>query len=179
MGLFSQFSPRPAHHAGKAIQLQTVMLLVHDRATNLGMVGQTDYTSKEFSEKPARKERSWLYGEVYSKLFDSLPDHPQKTSSGLPAKRVADRKRLLGPLLKPDAVYLEVGCGSAALPFAIASLAAEVLGLDVTDTLLREDRRRGNPTGRQFRRSRSFGSVHRARVSTCGSTTIARCETCS
>jgi hypothetical protein len=29
--------------------------LVHDRATNLGMVGQKDYTSKEFSEKPARK----------------------------------------------------------------------------------------------------------------------------
>jgi hypothetical protein len=29
--------------------------LVHDRATNLGMAGQTDYTSKEFSEKPARK----------------------------------------------------------------------------------------------------------------------------
>ena len=29
--------------------------LVRDRATNLGMVGQTDYTSKEFSEKPARK----------------------------------------------------------------------------------------------------------------------------
>jgi SAM-dependent methyltransferase len=81
-------------------------------------------------------ERSGLYGEVYSKLFDSLPDHPQKTSSELPAKRVADRMRLLGPLLKPDAVYLEVGCGSAALPFAIAGLAAEVLGLDVTDALV-------------------------------------------
>jgi SAM-dependent methyltransferase len=81
-------------------------------------------------------ERSWLYGEVYSKLFDSLPDHPQKTTNELPAKRVADRKRLLGPLLKPDAVYLEVGCGTAALPFAMASLAAEVLGLDVTDALI-------------------------------------------
>jgi SAM-dependent methyltransferase len=81
-------------------------------------------------------ERSWLYGEVYSKLFDSLPDHPQKTTNELPAKRVADRKRLLGPLLKPDAVYLEVGCGTAALPFAMAGLAAEVLGLDVTDALI-------------------------------------------
>jgi SAM-dependent methyltransferase len=81
-------------------------------------------------------ERSGLYGEVYSKLFDSLPDHPQKTSSELPARRVADRMRLLGPLLKPDAVYFEVGCGSAALPFAIAGLAKEVLGLDVTDALV-------------------------------------------
>ena len=81
-------------------------------------------------------ERSWLYSEVYSKLFDSLPDHPQKTTNELPARRVADRKRLLGPLVKPDAVYLEVGCGTAALPFALAGLAAEVLGLDVTDALI-------------------------------------------
>jgi SAM-dependent methyltransferase len=81
-------------------------------------------------------ERSGLYGEVYSKLFDSLPDHPQKISSELPARRVADRMRLLGPLLKPDAVYLEVGCGNAALPFAIAGFAGEVLGLDVTDALI-------------------------------------------
>jgi SAM-dependent methyltransferase len=81
-------------------------------------------------------ERSGLYGEVYSKLFDSLPDHPQKTPSELPARRVADRMRLLGPLLKPNTVYLEVGCGSAALPFAIAGLAGEVLGLDVTDALV-------------------------------------------
>jgi SAM-dependent methyltransferase len=81
-------------------------------------------------------ERSGLYGEVYSKLFDSLPDHPQKISSGLPARRVVDRTRLLGPLLKQDAVYLEVGCGNAALPFAIAGFAGEVLGLDVTDALI-------------------------------------------
>jgi ubiquinone/menaquinone biosynthesis C-methylase UbiE len=33
-------------------------------------------------------------------------------------------------------VYLEVGCGTAALPFAMAGLAAEVLGLDVTDALI-------------------------------------------
>jgi hypothetical protein len=69
---------------------------IHDRATNLGMVGQKDYTSKEFSEKPARKASApGLYGEVYSKLFDSLQDHPQKTSSELPARRVADRVLLL------------------------------------------------------------------------------------
>jgi SAM-dependent methyltransferase len=84
----------------------------------------------------SQSERSLLYAEVYSKLFDSLPDHPQKTSSEPAAKHVADRVRLVGPLLKPDAVYLEVGCGSAALPFALASLAGEVLGLDVTDALV-------------------------------------------
>jgi ubiquinone/menaquinone biosynthesis C-methylase UbiE len=81
-------------------------------------------------------ERSSLYGEVYSNLFDSLPDHPQKTSIRAPARRVADRVRLLGPLLTPNAVYLEVGCGNAALPFALSSIAGEVLGLDVTDVLI-------------------------------------------
>src|ERR1700721_3500452 len=69
-------------------------------------------------------------------LLHSPPDDPEKISSELPARRVADRMRLLVPLLKPDAVYLEVGCGSAALPFAIAGLAGAVLGLDVTDALI-------------------------------------------
>jgi SAM-dependent methyltransferase len=84
----------------------------------------------------SQSERSRLYAEVYSELFDSLPDHPQKTASELPARRVADRMRLLRPLLKPGAVYLEVGCGSAALAFAMARRAGEVFGLDVTDALI-------------------------------------------
>ena len=43
-------------------------------------------------------ERSGLYGEVYSKLFDSLQDHPQNTDE-LPARRVADRLRLTDALI--------------------------------------------------------------------------------
>jgi SAM-dependent methyltransferase len=81
-------------------------------------------------------ERSQVYAEVYSNLFDSLPDHPQKTSGQSEYMRVADRMRLIRPLLKPNAVYLEVGCGSAALPFSLAGLAGQVLGLDVTDALI-------------------------------------------
>ncbi len=84
----------------------------------------------------SQSERSWLYAEVYSKLFDSLPDHPQKTARELSAKRIADRMRLLGPFLKPNAVYLEVGCGNAALVFAMAGRTREALGLDVTDALV-------------------------------------------
>jgi SAM-dependent methyltransferase len=84
----------------------------------------------------SRSERPLVYAEVYSELFDSLPDHPQKTSGESASLRVADRMRLLNPLLKPGAAYLEIGCGSAALPFALAGLAGQVLGLDVTDTLI-------------------------------------------
>jgi SAM-dependent methyltransferase len=84
----------------------------------------------------AQNERPQVYAEVYSNLFDSLPDHPQRVSGEFEDLRVADRMQLLRPLLKPDAVYLEVGCGSAALPFALAGLAEQVLGLDVTDALI-------------------------------------------
>ncbi len=84
----------------------------------------------------SRCERPLVYAEVYSELFDGLPDHPQKSAGTAADKRVADRMRLLRPLLKPEDVYLEIGCGSAALPFALAGLAGQVFGLDVTDALI-------------------------------------------
>jgi SAM-dependent methyltransferase len=85
----------------------------------------------------SREERPRVYSEVYSELFDSLPDHPQKRSSAETCGgRVADRIRLLAPLLGSDGNYLEIGCGNAALPMAMAPLAHEVLGLDVTDALI-------------------------------------------
>ncbi|MGH6777507.1 MAG: methyltransferase domain-containing protein [Bradyrhizobium sp.] len=84
----------------------------------------------------SRRERPLVYTEIYSELFDRLPDHPQKTRRGAESIRVADRMRLLRPLLKPGAVYLEIGCGSAALPCALAGIAERVLGLDVTDALI-------------------------------------------
>lgn len=84
-----------------------------------------------------RSERAHVYSEVYSELFASLPDHPQHTSSGETCGvRIGDRIRLLAPLLTSDSAYLEIGCGNAGLPIAIAGLAREVLGMDVTDTLI-------------------------------------------
>jgi SAM-dependent methyltransferase len=83
-----------------------------------------------------RDERPRVYSEVYSELFESLPDHPQKTTKDTCGARVVNRVRLLAPLLKPDATYLEIGCGNAMLPFALAGRAREVLGLDVTDALI-------------------------------------------
>jgi ubiquinone/menaquinone biosynthesis C-methylase UbiE len=83
-----------------------------------------------------RDERSRLYTEVYSELFDSLPDHPQKTASGSRTDRIAKQVRLLKSLMRRGGVYLEIGCGDALLPFALSGFAAEVLGLDVTDALV-------------------------------------------
>jgi SAM-dependent methyltransferase len=83
-----------------------------------------------------RGERSRLYTEVYSELFDSLPDHPQKTATDSRVERIAKQVRLLKSWIRPSDVYLEIGCGDALLPFALSGSAGEVLGLDVTDVLV-------------------------------------------
>jgi hypothetical protein len=83
-----------------------------------------------------RDERSRLYTEVYSELFNSLPDHPQKTAVGSRTDRIAKQVRLLKPLMRRGDVYLDIGCGDALLPFALSGFAREVLSLDVTDALV-------------------------------------------
>jgi SAM-dependent methyltransferase len=83
-----------------------------------------------------RDERSRLYTEVYSELFNGLPDHPQKTAEGSRTDRITNQARLLKPLMRRGDVYLEIGCGDALLPFALSGFAREVLGLDVTDALV-------------------------------------------
>ncbi|MDA9397626.1 class I SAM-dependent methyltransferase [Bradyrhizobium sp. CCBAU 45389] len=83
-----------------------------------------------------RDERSRLYTEVYSELFNSLPDHPQKTAMSSRTDWIVKQVRLLKPLVRRGDVYLEVGCGDALLPFALAGFVREVLGLDVTDALV-------------------------------------------
>jgi ubiquinone/menaquinone biosynthesis C-methylase UbiE len=85
----------------------------------------------------SRHERRTLYTELYSELFASLPDHPQniKTTRSQSA-RTANQVRLLHPMLTPDCVYLELGCGDAAVTFALAKLAATTIGVDVTDSLI-------------------------------------------
>jgi SAM-dependent methyltransferase len=84
----------------------------------------------------SRQERSRLYAEVYSELFNSLPDHPQKKGGSSRPDRIARQVRLLQPLMERGGVYLEIGAGDAMLPYALSGIAREVLGLDVTDALV-------------------------------------------
>jgi len=83
------------------------------------------------------EERGSLYGEVYTELFARLPDHPQHKAD--PEKRrrnTAIQVAFLRPLLPPDAVFLEVGCGDAAVTQAVAAHVQEAVGIDVTGTLI-------------------------------------------
>lgn len=84
----------------------------------------------------SREERSRLYSAVYTELFNSLPDHPQKAAIGSRPHRIAKQVRFLRPLMGRSDAYLEIGCGDALLPFALSGTAREVLGLDVTDSLV-------------------------------------------
>ena len=84
-----------------------------------------------------REERASLYGEVYDELFARLPDHPQHKAD--PEKRrrnTAMQAAFLRPMLSPDAVFVEVGCGDAAVTQAVAAHVREAVGIDVTSALV-------------------------------------------
>ncbi len=84
-----------------------------------------------------REERGSLYGEVYDELFTRLPDHPQHKAD--PEKRrrnTAMQVEFLRPMLTPDAVFVEVGCGDAAVTQAVAAHVREAIGIDVTSALV-------------------------------------------
>lgn len=84
-----------------------------------------------------QEERGALYGEVYTELFARLPDHPQHKAD--PEKRrrnTAIQVAFLCTLLPPAAVFVEVGCGDAAVTHSIAAHVQEAVGIDVTGTLI-------------------------------------------
>ena len=84
-----------------------------------------------------REERASLYGEVYTELFARLPDHPQHKAD--PEKRrrnTAIQLAFLRPMLSATAVFVEIGCGDAAVTQAIAASVREAVGIDVTPALI-------------------------------------------
>lgn len=83
-------------------------------------------------------QRAALYTEAYGKLFKSLPDHPMQQAHQQAARERHIRSgiRRLRPRLRHDPVFLEIGCGNAALSAALASYTAQTYALDVTDALI-------------------------------------------
>jgi SAM-dependent methyltransferase len=87
--------------------------------------------------RASREERRTLYTEVYSELLASLPDHPQNCAArSNTQERVDAQMRTIVNHPDPGYVFLEVGCGSAALAFAIAPRVSIAYAMDVTDALV-------------------------------------------
>lgn len=85
----------------------------------------------------SREERPVLYQQLYDTLFASLPDHPQNTKTrDAGSDRIAEQRDMLLALLPSRGTYLEIGCGDAALTFAMASHCTTAYGVDVTDRLI-------------------------------------------
>jgi SAM-dependent methyltransferase len=89
--------------------------------------------AKQLREASA-EERTRVAGEVYTRLFAELPDHPMNTA-------VAERPRperiarYLLPHLGPDVRFLEIGTGDGSLAHYLAGKCRSVLAIDVTDAL--------------------------------------------
>jgi SAM-dependent methyltransferase len=89
-----------------------------------------------------REERTSLYGELYSQLFTQIVDHPQNTRPKVEiSERISRQLTLLAPYLNKASVFVEIGCGDAALSIAVAQKGYTAIGIDVTRELIpREDR---------------------------------------
>ena len=85
-----------------------------------------------------REERGTLYTSLYDELFRLVPDHPlllMKTNSFIREKQVKKSLNLINRLLKPEAVFLEIGPGDCALSIEAAKRVKKVYAVDVSKEL--------------------------------------------
>ena len=83
------------------------------------------------------EQRTLLYSDVYRRLFDSVPDHPQHAGGGeRRASRIRGQADGLLRSLGPDSTYVEIGCGDALLTKLIAGHVRRAIGVDVTAELV-------------------------------------------
>ncbi|MGH8478784.1 MAG: class I SAM-dependent methyltransferase [Gammaproteobacteria bacterium] len=97
----------------------------------------------------SREDRPSLYRTVYDDLFRSVPDHPQLVRKHSPeeARRtISAQLRLLGPFLRRDAVFLELGAGDCALSLEIARRVEQVFAVDVSEQITAGVRKPDNLT---------------------------------
>jgi SAM-dependent methyltransferase len=83
-----------------------------------------------------RDERAVVYTAVYNELFASLPDHPQNRRGPDNPSRITAQLQRVATYLRPDSLFLEIGCGDAALAFATGGRVRAAYGLDVTNALI-------------------------------------------
>lgn len=85
----------------------------------------------------SRADRAHLYSDVYRRLFDTVPDHPQHRGQRANwQQRIQAQATMLRRWLGPHATYVEIGCGDAAPTKVIANHVQTAIGVDVTSALV-------------------------------------------
>ena len=89
-----------------------------------------------------REERTALFGELYTELFERVPDHPRLTRRETPedsARNVANQMRLVRPHLGSEVTFLEIAPGDCRLAFAAAEHCERTIGVDISDQRAEDD----------------------------------------
>jgi SAM-dependent methyltransferase len=88
----------------------------------------------------SRQERRSLYTFLYNELFRRVPHHPQLTRKASPEEKahaVSQQIRFLGPFLRKEYTFLELGPGDCSLSFEATKLVNRVYAVDVSDEITR------------------------------------------
>jgi len=86
----------------------------------------------------SKEERGSLYTEVYDRLFQEIPYHPQLQRKTNPEERLAAVRRTAAQLrryLDKDDIFLEIGPGDCLLSFEMAKYAKKVYAVDVSEEI--------------------------------------------
>ena len=88
--------------------------------------------------RSTREERSRLFSTLYGELLQRVPDHPRLTrleSEEMHKRNAASQMKLLREYLKPGCTLVEIAPGNGWLGFEAARVAAQVIGVDISDQL--------------------------------------------
>lgn len=79
-----------------------------------------------------------MYGTVYAELLRRVPDHPRWTrleSEEAHRRNAASQMKLLREYLRPGCTLVEIAPGNGWLGYEAAGVAAQVIGVDISDQL--------------------------------------------
>jgi len=88
-----------------------------------------------------KEERRHLYTSLYDELYRRVPYHPQlqiKDSAELSRASVRRQVKFLGPFVRPDMTFLEIGPGDCALSIEMARRVRQVIAVDVSNEITKK-----------------------------------------
>jgi SAM-dependent methyltransferase len=87
-------------------------------------------------------ERRFLYAKIYEEFYERTPHASQLMNKASPEKsrqKAALAMIFLKHFLRPNAAFMEVGCGDCAVSFEVAKHVRKVYGFEVSTTISRTE----------------------------------------